>query len=245
VAEWWNVELKDRTPEWAEKITTVPARDIAAVAREFALTKPAVALFERGASAHTNGVYNGMAIHALNALTGNMFAKGGLRGYQMKTAWAKLPIKAEDFMDDYAKAPERKKPRVDGAKSKRYPLAKNMIQEIAINSLKGEPYKLDTVMFYMTGPIFSAPDCSKWEEALRQIFVIDTSPYPGETNRFADLILPEQNRRRLLVLRLVDGVVPIAAVDLPARVAGPVEVDAGGFLHVPLEIGGSVRVDLR
>ena len=61
----------------------------------------------------------------------------------------------------------------------------------------------------------------------------------------ADLILPEQNRRRLLVLRLVDGVVPIAAVDLPARVAGPVEVDAGGFLHVPLEIGGSVRVDLR
>jgi anaerobic selenocysteine-containing dehydrogenase len=81
VLEWWNVELKDRTPEWAAKITSIPAKDIIAVAREFATTKPAVALFERGASAHTNGVYNGMAIHALNGLTGNMFAKGGLRGY--------------------------------------------------------------------------------------------------------------------------------------------------------------------
>ncbi|MFN6953077.1 MAG: molybdopterin-dependent oxidoreductase, partial [Albidovulum sp.] len=66
LAEWWNAELKDRTPEWAERITTISAQDIVAVAREFATTKPAVALFERGASAHTNGVYNGMAIHALN-----------------------------------------------------------------------------------------------------------------------------------------------------------------------------------
>ncbi|PJA58270.1 MAG: molybdopterin oxidoreductase [Rhodocyclales bacterium CG_4_9_14_3_um_filter_68_10] len=240
VAEWWNVELKDRTPEWAEKITTVPARDIAAVAREFALTKPAVALFERGASAHTNGVYNGMAIHALNALTGNMFAKGGLRGYQMKTAWAKLPIKAEDFMDDYAKAPERKKPRVDGAKSKRYPLAKNMIQEIAINSLKGEPYKLDTVMFYMTGPIFSAPDCSKWEEALRQIFVIDTSPYPGETNRFADLILPDNTyleRLQIADTYPYEGY-PISMIRTPA--VKPI-FDTKTFGDAVIEIGKRIK----
>ena len=35
LAEWWNAVLKDCTPEWAEKITTIPARDIAAVGREF------------------------------------------------------------------------------------------------------------------------------------------------------------------------------------------------------------------
>ncbi len=193
LAEWWNVVLKDCTPEWAEKITTIDAADIRTVAMDFGSTKPAVALFERGASAHTNGVYNGMAIHALNALTGNMFAKGGLRGYQMKTAWAKPDVKAEEFMDDYAKAPERKKPRLDGAKTEKWPLAKNMIQEIAINQLKGDPYKMDTILFYMTGPIFSAPDCKKWEEALRQVYVIDTSAYPGETSVFADLILPDHH----------------------------------------------------
>ena len=189
--EWWNVELKDRTPEWAEQVSGVAAKDIIAVAREFGTTKPAVALFERGASAHTNGVYNGMAIHALNALTGNLFAKGGLRGYQMKTAWAKLPIAHEDYMDDYAKAPERKRPRIDKAKTEKWPLVKNMMQEIGVNMLAGDPYTMDTVMFYMTGPIFSGPDCTKWEEALRKVFVIDTSPYPGETHKFADLILPD------------------------------------------------------
>lgn len=61
----------------------------------------------------------------------------------------------------------------------------------------------------------------------------------------ADLILPEQNRRRLVALRLVDSVVPIGAVDLPARLSGPVEVEAGGFLRVPLETGRMVRLPLR
>lgn len=191
VVDWWNAVLKDYTPTWAQEITGIPAAEIATVAREFATTKPAVALFERGASAHTNGVYNGMAIHALNALTGNMFAKGGLRGYQMKTAWAPLPIPVDDFLDDYAKAADHAQPRVDKAKTEEWPLVKNMMQEIATNQLAGDPYKLDTVMFYMTGPIFSGPDCTKWEDALRELFVIDTSPYPGETAMFADLVLPD------------------------------------------------------
>ncbi|MFN6953078.1 MAG: hypothetical protein ACK4NE_10870, partial [Albidovulum sp.] len=88
-------------------------------------------------------------------------------------------------MDDYAKSPDRKQPRIDGAKTKKWPLVKNMMQEIAVNMLAGDPYKMDTLMFYMTGPIFSGPDCKKWEEALREVFVIDTSPFPGETHKFA------------------------------------------------------------
>jgi len=240
VLEWWNIELKDRTPEWAEKVSGIPAKDIIAVAREFATTKPAVALFERGASAHTNGVYNGMAIHALNALTGNMFAKGGLRGYQMKTAWAKLPIKVEDYMDDYAKAPERKKPRLDKIKTKKWPLAKNMMQENGINMLKGDPYKMDTIMFYMTGPIFSGPDCTKWEDALREVFVIDTSPYPGETNKFADLILPDNTyleRLQIADTYPYEGY-PISMIRTPA--VKPL-YDTKTFGDVVIEIGKRIK----
>jgi thiosulfate reductase / polysulfide reductase chain A len=74
--EWWNEELKDRTPEWAEEITQIRARDIVTVAREFGTARPAVALIERGPTAHTNGTYNGMAVHALNALIGSLFATG-------------------------------------------------------------------------------------------------------------------------------------------------------------------------
>jgi thiosulfate reductase / polysulfide reductase chain A len=71
LVEWWNIELKDRTVEWAAEITDIPARDILATAREFGSTRPAMAIYERGAHAHSNGIYNGMAIHSLNALVGS------------------------------------------------------------------------------------------------------------------------------------------------------------------------------
>lgn len=76
LVEWWNVELKDRTPKWASEITTILERDIVATAREFGSTRPAMAIFERGVHAHSNGIYNGMAVHSLNALVGSLFAKG-------------------------------------------------------------------------------------------------------------------------------------------------------------------------
>ncbi len=188
--EWWNAELKDRTPEWAEKITTVSAKEIVSTARELATVKPSIALFERGPTAHTNGVYNGMAIHALNALVGSLWAEGGIFHQTGKTPWGKLDIKSDDFMDDYAKADERKKPKIDGV-GKTYKMASAQIQRIGEYHMKGDPYKLDTIMFYLTAPIFSSPECNKWEQALQDLFVIETSPYPGENAMFADLILPD------------------------------------------------------
>jgi thiosulfate reductase/polysulfide reductase chain A len=189
--EWWNAELKDRTPAWAAKITTLPERTIYAVAREFGTTRPAMALFERGPTTHTNGVYNGMAIHALNALVGSMFAEGGLM-YQMSVPYGALPLNPQDYMDDIAKAAQAKNmPRFDKVGTKDWPTAKAMIQEMAKNQLEGNPYKLDTMMFYLTNPMFSALDVKVWERALQEVFVIDTSPFPGETAMFADLVVPD------------------------------------------------------
>lgn len=192
LVEWWNIELKDRTPAWAAGVTTLYERDIVATAREFGTTRPAIALFERGAHTHSNGIFNGMAIHTLNALVGSLFAKGGLM-YQMGPAYGPLPVKESDYMDDYAKnGPWKKYPRVDlKGHEDGYLLAKNMIQEVASNHLAGKPYKLDTVMFYLTNPVFSAPNAPQWEEMLKEVFVIDTSPFPGETAWMADLILPD------------------------------------------------------
>lgn len=191
--EWWNTELKDRTPKWASEITTVPERDIIDVAREFGTTRPSMALFERGPTTHTNGLYNGMAIHALNALVGSMYARGGLMS-QMKPPYGKLPIDAEDFMDEAAKAAAaRKMPRLDRVKTKELPLAKSNMQGIAQSILEEKPYAADTVMFYLTNPIFSALDVKSWEKALQKVFVIETSPFPSETAMFADLVLPDHS----------------------------------------------------
>jgi anaerobic selenocysteine-containing dehydrogenase len=166
LVQWWNEEVKDRSPAWAAKITTIPEDEIVAVAREFGNTRPAVALLERGPTAHTNGVYNGMAIHALNALAGSLFAKGGLF-YQMKPS--------------------------DMVKTDQWPMANNLLQEVAKNHLAGKPYKLDTVMFYLTNPTWTSPEPQVWEEALKDVFVIDTSPFPGETAMMADIIVPDHS----------------------------------------------------
>lgn len=192
LVEWWNVELKDRSPKWAAQITTIYERDILATAREFGTTRPAIALYERGAHAHSNGIFNGMAIHALNALVGSFYAKGGL-AYQMGPSYGPMPVSEADFMDDWARGGSwKEQPRIDlkGHKDG-YLMANNMLQEVGPNSLAGKPYKLDTVMFYLNNSVWTAPNGKQWEEALKELFVIDTSPFPSETAMFADLVLPD------------------------------------------------------
>ncbi|OGS99566.1 MAG: molybdopterin oxidoreductase [Gallionellales bacterium RIFCSPLOWO2_12_FULL_59_22] len=192
--EWWNAELKDRTPKWAAGVTTIAEDLITQTAREFGSTRPAIALFERGAHVHSNGVLNGMAIHSLNALVGSLFAEGGL-GYQMGPSYGPSPANAADYMDDYAKnGPHKKMPRIDlKGHEDGYLMAKNMIQEVGKNHLSGKAgYKLDTALFYMTNPVFSTPNAkNEWEEAVKTMFVIDTSPFPSEVAMMADIILPD------------------------------------------------------
>jgi len=43
VVKWWNLELKDRTPAWAEKECGIPAAQIVRVARAKGLRERAVA----------------------------------------------------------------------------------------------------------------------------------------------------------------------------------------------------------
>ena len=192
LVEWWNIELKDRTPAWAAEVTTIPEATIIAVAREFGSTRPSMAIFERGAHAHSNGVFNGMAIHTLNALVGSLFAEGGL-GYQMGPSYGPMPVDAADYMDDYAQnGPWRDQPRIDlKGHADGYLLANNMMQDIGPNHLAGNPYKLDTMMLYATNPIWTAPNGQVWEEAMKDVFIIDTSPFPSESAMYADLILPD------------------------------------------------------
>ncbi len=192
LVEWWNIELKDRTPAWAAGVTTLYERDIDATAREFGATRPAMALFERGVHAHSNGILNGMAVHSLNALVGSLFAKGGMM-YQMGPSYGSMPVNADDYMDDYAKGgPWKSQPRIDlKGHEDGYLLANNMLQEVGPNSLAGKPYKLDTIMFYQSNPIWTAPNGQEWEKAMAELFVIETSPFPSETAMFADLVLPD------------------------------------------------------
>ncbi len=239
LVEWWNAELKDRTPEWAEGVCGVSADQITAVAREFGTTRPAMAIMERGPTAHTNGVYNGMAIHALNALSGCMYAEGGLF-YQMGPSYGGLPANSDDYMDNISREMQGRHPRIDMAGTDRWPMSGHMMQETAKNHNAGDPYKLDTAMFFYTNPIWTAPDTAEWEKMMAEIFVIDTSPFPGETAMFADLILPDHT----YLERLQDAPTypfegwPMAALRVPA--VDPI-YDTKHFGDTLIEIGKRIN----
>ena len=240
IAAWWNEELKDRTPQWASEITTIPVKDIIAVAQELGTTRPAMVIMERGPTGHVNGTYNGMAIHALNALVGAMFAEGGM-GYQMGTPYGPLPVNANDYMDDYAQnGPWKNQPRIDGARTADWPMTAHMMQETSKYHLSGKPYKLDTAMFFYTNPIWTSPDTGAWEEALKDVFVIETSPFPSETAMYADIVLPEHT----YLERLQDSPTypfegwPMSALRVPA--VAPL-YDTKHFGDMLIEIGKRMR----
>ena len=94
--------LKRFTPEWAERITTVPAANIRRLGTEFAHEarigstivvdgvtlpyRPVAAIAFRGVNGHLNSIYNFYAIELLNELVGASNVVGGCLGYNSACA---------------------------------------------------------------------------------------------------------------------------------------------------------------
>ncbi|MGH9217720.1 MAG: molybdopterin-containing oxidoreductase family protein [Vicinamibacterales bacterium] len=66
------------TPEEVEKRTGVAAATVERLARELAANGPAVAIIGGAPLAHTNGLYNAVAVNVLNQVIGNLAQPGGL-----------------------------------------------------------------------------------------------------------------------------------------------------------------------
>ena len=78
VVKWWNLELKDKTPEWTAERTGLSAADIRKVAIGFAKAAPKAMCWVGGGPAmQVRGGYSSMAAHALNGLVGSVDNVGG------------------------------------------------------------------------------------------------------------------------------------------------------------------------
>ncbi len=76
----WLMGHKDgveKTPEWAEKITHVPAQTIRQLARDYATTKPAALIQGWGPQRHNCGERTARGSTLLATITGNVGVKGG------------------------------------------------------------------------------------------------------------------------------------------------------------------------
>ena len=85
LVKWWNLELKDRTPAWAEKETLIPAAQTIRVARAMGKAAPKVAVWMGpGVAMNPRGTYAAMAVHALNGLLGSIDVEGGVLAEQQR-----------------------------------------------------------------------------------------------------------------------------------------------------------------
>ncbi len=204
--EWKKSVLDEVSLKFVSEQTNIPVDRIEHLGREFAQQSPSFAVAGRGAGMHTNGLYNLMAIHCLNALVGNLDSPGGVivQEYPPFTPWPAVEP------DEIAQA-GLSKPRLDGAGTCRFPLAESVSAALAGAILDESPYKVNAALVYYTNPVFSTPDPRQSREAFGKIpLVVSFSPFMDDTTAMADYILPDHTYLERLQLD-----VPVAGVGIP------------------------------
>ncbi len=196
VVKWWNLELKDRTPEWAAPICGIDADTIRTVAIEFAKAAPHSIVFMGGGSnMQVRGAYNSMAVHALNGLVGSIDHEGGvLQGRSPKLL--EMP-KPDEYMDEMAKTNSKKK-KMDQRGTKEFPALKDgksgggvVTNRVADAILSEDPYLPKVAIGYFVNLNYSCPETERWNKALSKLeFFAHCVTHYSEMSHFADLLLP-------------------------------------------------------
>jgi len=174
-------------PTSVAEMTGVAVETIERLAHEFAAHQPGVAVVGRGAAAHTNGVYNVLAIHALNALIGSIDVPGGVL-VQRKPPFTSWP---EPELDDAARLGFHR-PRFDLDGGDVPLFADSQLATLAERLERGQPYPLKAIFFYYTNPLFSAPAPDRLRAALKGVpLLVSFSPFMDESTAMADFVLPD------------------------------------------------------
>lgn len=156
--------------------TAVPLKTIIEIAREFASTRPALALADYTLSYHPQGVFNSLCVLALNALIGNIDLPGGLA----RPRPAPLRPWLTENLDAIAEKGLRM-PRVDEE-------AKDWLMP----PLDNPPYEINCLLISPQALPGNFPFLENWEEISQKIpLIISFQPYLDERNEHVDLILPD------------------------------------------------------
>lgn len=196
LVKWWNIELKDKTPEWAANRTGLPAEQIKRVAMGFAKAAPrAISWVARGPVMQVRGAYASMAAHALNGLVGSVDNTGGtLRANSTYTQDFPAPA---SFQDEIAQA-GTKHGKIDARGTKAFPALASgqsgggVVTNYAADGIINEaPNEIKVAIGYMNNFAFSCTGADRWAKAYTKIpFFVDITTNASETTWFADIVLP-------------------------------------------------------
>jgi menaquinone reductase, molybdopterin-binding-like subunit len=159
----WSAGLPDFTPEAVEKQTGVSAAVIKRLAHELTQSGSAAAMIGGAPLAHTNGLFNALAVNALESLVDTGRDQGQILGFT---------------------------PALQPATPAQASLAS--LSAFAQSALSGQPHAPQMLLLYEANPIFSAPPGLRIREALAKIpTIVSFGNFIDETSAQADLILPD------------------------------------------------------
>jgi anaerobic selenocysteine-containing dehydrogenase len=196
LVKWWNLEIKDRTPAWAEKVTLLPKEQIIRVAKGFAQAAPyCISWLGPGVGMQPRGGYAAMAVSALNGLTGSIDHEGGVF-WDMKIPTGSTP-KFDKYQDDVAKAGLKHK-KIDQRGTKEFPAMASgrpgsgvVTNRVADAMLAADPYDIKMAIGYWNNFNFSAQETRRWDEAMAKLpFYVHLTTHASEMTQFADIVLP-------------------------------------------------------
>lgn len=196
-AEYKESVLSNKyTPEWAEEITGIKAKDIYTIAREFAAAAPKAIYYPgRRSTFSKNDFQLRRAMAIFQAMHGGIDCKGGL------VFGKTLPLKDhQGLMPLYARSEARAVTKKENAKEGEAGYA-----DCAVVSGGGswlswrnnflenkQPYKVRGMFCYKHNPMMNMPNSAKTAQMLQKmelVVVIDTMP--SDTVMYADVVLPE------------------------------------------------------
>ena len=147
----------------------LPADEIAAkirqLARDFTDNRPSLAVGGGSAAAHTNGLFNLMAIYSLNYLAGSVGKQGGIL-FNPPPALSDIPI---------------------GRPTASFTQLQRLVSEM-------KQGRVQVLMVRGADPWYGLPDSTGFKDAIFDVpFVFSFSGMMDETTAMADMVLPEHN----------------------------------------------------
>lgn len=191
-----NEDDVPKTPEWAEKITLVPAEIITDLAREYATTKPAALMDCQGPARSAVGeLYNRCAM-TLAAMTGNVGRQGG------SAAGGLMGIPYGHMFFSSRIPPPSRNPVEVGLKSMRGSLDldlrlqarchTNKIFDAILEGKKGGyPFDVKFAWFVNNNFLNQLGNANKSAKALSHLeYMVSSELWLTPTAKYADIILP-------------------------------------------------------
>ena len=195
VVKWWNIELKDKTPAWAAKITLIPEEQIVRVAKTMGKAGAKTSVWMGPGVAMTpRGTYAAMAVYALNGVLGSIETEGGV--FQSSSAPVEKFPSADKFIDEIAKHHGHGK-KIDGRGAKDMPAmmsakpGSGVVTNNVANALLKDPGAIKVFISTWSNFVFSATGSQRWEKVMAKMpFFVHMVTNASEMAQFADIILP-------------------------------------------------------